>query len=378
LATLSDETQAALRERLPAVSSVSNPVDILAGSGPDLYGMALEALLADPAVDVAVVIMAPNDWFSPADLAEAIAGVADAHDKPVLASLMGRQAAEEALPVLNRRRIPNFAYPERAAPALAAMLARRRWLETAASMQVASEQVAGKQAANQLADELDDVDMGTARAALARGDFAAALVAYGIRLAPAGLAGSAAEAVQLADAIGYPVALKIDSPDISHKTEVGGVILDLAGSPAVRAAYETLLARARATGAPLQGVLVQKMLTGGQELIVGLRRDPQFGPLVLVGGGGIEVELRRDVALGFAPLNERQAAELLDETAAGVLLKGWRGRPPGDRPAVISALRRLAQIGLDLPEIEELEINPLFVLPEGNGAYALDVRGAKR
>jgi acetyltransferase len=120
------------------------------------------------------------------------------------------------------------------------------------------------------------------------------------------------------------------------------------------------------------------MMRGGQELIIGLRRDPQFGPLVLVGGGGVEVELRRDVALGIAPLNERQAADLLDETAAGVLLKGWRGRPAGDRPAVISTLRRLAQIGHDLPEIEELEINPLYVLPEGQGAYALDVRGAKK
>ncbi|MGD8856436.1 MAG: acetate--CoA ligase family protein, partial [Chloroflexota bacterium] len=338
----------------------SNPVDILAGSGPDLYSMALEALLADPAVDAALVIMAPNDWFLPADLAEAIADVAAGHDKPVLASLMGRQAAEEALPVLNRRQIPNFAYPERAGPALAAMLARRRWLETPAEPEV----------------KLDDVDMSAAREALARDDFPAALAAYGIRLAPAGLAGSAEEAAQQAEAIGYPVALKIDSQKISHKTEVGGVILDLADGPAVRAAYETLVARAQAAGTALKGVLVQKMLRGGQELIVGLRRDPQFGPLALVGGGGTEVELRRDVALGIAPLNQRQAGEMLDETLAGALLKGWRGQAAGDRAAVIAALRRLAQIGHDFPEIEELEINPLYVLPVGSGAYALDVRGA--
>jgi acetyltransferase len=224
---------------------------------------------------------------------------------------------------------------------------------------------------------LPGLDRDAARVALDRGDFAAALAAYGIHLAPAGSAGSAAEAVRLADEIGYPVVLKIDSPDVNHKTEVGGVILDLAAGPAVEAAYETLATRARAAGASLKGVLVQKMLAGGQELIVGLRRDPQFGPLALIGGGGTEVELRRDVALGIAPLTERQAAELLDATAAGVLLKGWRGRPAGDRPAVISALRRLAQMGLDFPEIAELEINPLYVLPEGSGAYALDVRGVK-
>jgi acetyltransferase len=364
LASLSAKTQASLRERLPAASSAGNPVDILAGSGPDLYGMALDALLSDPAVDAALVIQAPQDWFLPADLAEMVAKVARGHDKPVLASLMGQQSAKEASPILHQRRIPNFAYPERAAQAFAVMLARRDWLERPEDMPT----------------ELSGVDKAAARTALANGYFPAALAAYGINLPPARLAGSADEAARLANDIGYPVVLKIDSPEFSHKSDVGGVILDLASSPAVRSAYEKIMAQVRTTnaGAIINGVLVQKMMRGGQELIAGVRRDPQFGSLALVGSGGVEVELRRDLAMGIAPLGEYQAGRMLDETMAGTLLRGWRGAPPGDRHATISVLRRVAQIGHDFPAIQELEINPLYVLPEGSGAYALDVRGALR
>jgi len=170
----------------------------------------------------------------------------------------------------------------------------------------------------------------------------------------------------------------VDSPNFSHKSDAGGVILDLADGAAVEVAYERIMTRVRALEpeATINGLLVQRMLKGGQELIVGVRRDPQFGPLVLVGSGGVEVELRRDVALGIAPTGNYQAGRMLDETLAGVLLKGWRGVPPGDRQAAISVVRRVAQMGHDLPEIQELEINPLYVFPEGSGAYALDVRGA--
>jgi acetyltransferase len=364
LAPLTEQTCAYLRKRLPAVSSVENPVDILAGSGPGLYAVALDALLSDPTVDAAVVIQAPQDWFLPASLAEVVAEVAAVHNKPVLASIMGLASVDQALAILHRRRIPNFAFPERAASALAAMLGRRTWLERPPETPAA----------------LDNIDLAAARAALARGDFPAALAAYGINLPPAGLAGSAGEAVRLAEEIGYPVALKVDSPEFSHKSDVGGVILNLTSSTAIQNAYDDIIAGVRQAdaSATIHGVLVQKMMRGGQELIAGVRRDPQFGPLALIGGGGIEVELRRDVALGIAPLDDIQAGRMLDDTLAGALLKGWRGTPAGDRAAVIAALRRVAQIAHDFPEIEELEINPLYVLADGNGAYALDVRGVLR
>jgi succinyl-CoA synthetase beta subunit len=175
------------------------------------------------------------------------------------------------------------------------------------------------------------------------------------------------------------VVLKLDSPDFSHKSDVGGVALNLTDRAAVQTAFENILGAARAASpeATIQGVLVQKMLSGGQELIAGVRRDPQFGPLALVGSGGVEVELLRDVATAIAPLSEAQASRLLDDTRAGVRLKGWRGMPPADRPAAIEAMRRVAQIACDFPEIDELEVNPLYVLPDGEGTYAVDVRGKR-
>jgi acetyltransferase len=185
--------------------------------------------------------------------------------------------------------------------------------------------------------------------------------------------------VQLAGEIGYPVALKLDSTDISHKSDVGGVRLNLVDAASVRSAFDQIVAAAKKAdpAASIEGVLVQKMLAGGQELIVGVRRDPQFGPLALVGSGGVEVELLRDVVTGIAPLSHARAERMLDSTRAGIRLKGWRGFPPSDRLAVIAAMRRVAQIACDFPEIEELEINPLYVLPEGNGAFALDIRGRR-
>jgi acetate---CoA ligase (ADP-forming) len=361
LAPLTDATRDYLRPRLPPASSVDNPVDILAGSGPDIYAIALEALLADPTVDAALVIQAPQDWFLPASLAEVVAEVAAGQDKPVLASIMGLASVDQALEVLRNRRVPNFAFPERAAPALAAMVARRRWLD----------------APGGAAEELSDVNRAAAAAALAPGDFSAALAAYGIGSPATRPAATAEEAVRLAEELGYPVALKLDSPDISHKSDVGGVRLDLADAAAVAGAFGQITGGARQAHreAVIRGVLVQPMLVGGWELIVGVKRDPQFGPMVLIGSGGVEVELQRDVALGIAPLSLTQAGQLLDRTLAGVRLRGWRGQPEGDRQAVIEVMRRMAQLALDFPEIVELEVNPLIVLARGHGAHAVDVRG---
>jgi acetyltransferase len=364
VAALTEETHAFLRPRLPAAASVQNPVDVLAGSGPGTYAVALDTLLSDPEVDAVIVIAVPNDWFLPASLAEVICEVAAVHHKPVMASIMGLASVDQALAILHRRRVPNFAFPERAASTLEAMLARRRWLETPAEPPV----------------ELTNVDQGAAGAALAGDDFVAALAAYGVALPPTGLATSADEATRLAEKIRYPVALKLVSPDISHKSDVGGVVLNLSDEEAVRVAFDLILDSARAAhqDAVIEGVLVQKMLTGGQEVIVGVRRDPQFGPLVLVGRGGIDVELMRDVAMGVAPLTRPQAERMLDSTRAGVRLKGWRGSPPGDRAAVLETMLRLSQLACDFPKIAELEINPLYVLPDGEGAYAVDVRGVVR
>jgi acetyltransferase len=202
------------------------------------------------------------------------------------------------------------------------------------------------------------------------------LQAYGIPLVKGGEAHSAAEAAALAEQIGLPVALKIISPQLLHKSDSGGIRLGLKTAAEVSAAYEQMFSeiRARQPQAELQGVLVEQMAPRGQEVIVGLRRDPGFGPVVMFGLGGIYVELFKDVSFRVAPVSAAEALEMIKETRAGKLLGGLRGAAPADLQAVVEVIQRLGQLGLDFPEIAEAEVNPLLAFPQGQGALALDGR----
>ena len=226
---------------------------------------------------------------------------------------------------------------------------------------------------------MDGVDRAAATAALAGERYYELIGAYRIPVCPSQLATSAEEAAEMAEAAGFPVVLKLVSPELTHKTDVGGVKLDLKDKATVREAFGQIYAAAKAAApdATIRGVLVQRMLREGQEVIVGMRRDPQFGPLILVGSGGVEVELLRDVATGMAPLTRRQAEQMLASTLAGKRLNGLRGKPAADRAAVIDTMLRLSRLASDFPEISELEINPLYALPQGQGAFAVDVRGTR-
>ena len=377
LAPLTAATRVFLRERVFAAASVENPVDILAGAGPATYALCLDALLADETVDAVVVIQAPQDWFKPVSLAEVVGEVVSGglgRHKPVLTSLMGLATAGDATQILHRRRIPNYAFPERACSALGAMWRRAQWLAA--------------QAGPTLVAPPPDVDTaaaarlvrpgGAARPAgwLAAEEPAALLAAYGIATPGSDLAATAEAAVAVAERVGFPVVLKLAATEVTHKTDIGGVVLNVRTPAEVRAAVADLLARVagRAGLGHVQGVTVQHMVPAGVELIVGVVRDPQFGPLVMAGLGGTAVELRREVAFDLAPLTPAQADELLDRTAAGRLLAGFRGAPPADRAAVTATIGRLAQLALDWPEIAEIEINPLIAGPAGAGASAVDAR----
>jgi acetyl coenzyme A synthetase (ADP forming)-like protein len=361
LAQLTEETKKYLRPRLPAAASVNNPVDVLAGSGPATYAVALDTLISDPEVDGVIVIQAPQDWFLPESLAEVIGEVAAIHQKPVLSTIMGLASVDKALSILHRKRVPTFAFPERAASSLVAMYERRQWLDTPEESPV----------------KFRRIDKDAARNAIEENDFSRLLEAYGISLPPSELASKANDAAAIANRIGYPVVLKLVSEDITHKSDVGGVVLTLMDEKSVRQQFYSTIKNIRAEypKAKIHGMLVQKMITGGQEVIVGVRRDPQFGPVVLVGSGGVEVELQRDVSMGIAPLTKSQAERMLENTQAGKRLKGWRSIPPADKKAVIEVMLRMSQLACDFPEIVELEINPLFVLRKGKGAFAVDVRG---
>ncbi len=369
LAPLTDATRDYIRQRVPPAASVNNPVDILAGPGPATYALCLDALLTDETVDAVVAITASQDWFAPSSLAEVI-GEFTGRGKPILAVIMGLASVSDATAVLHRRRIPNFAFPERVGSTLAAMWQRRQWLEA--------------QQDRDAYTAPDGCDPGAARAVIAGSgggwllpeQVDRLLSAYGIRVPGAGLAPDVKAALAIADDVGYPVVLKLAAEDVVHKSDIGGVMLDIKGPDDLRAAFETLMQRARkaVAGATIAGVFVQRMIPPGLDLIAGTVRDPQFGPLVMVGSGGTQVELLKDVTFELAPLTRAQASAMLDRTTAGTLLGGYRGAPPADRAAVVDAIVRLAQLVHDHPPIAEIEINPLMVMERGSGAWAVDAR----
>ncbi len=370
LAPLTDETKAYLRRRVLPAASVDNPIDVLAGSGPATYALCLDALLSDETVDAVVVIQAPQDWFAPVSLAEVI-GEIGRRRKPVLAVLMGLASVSEATAVLHRRRIPNFAFPERVGSTLAAMWHRRQWLDSLSEPDVP---IKPERCDEQAAEAALKTASGGGW--LTSNQAEALLSAYCIQTPGAGLAKDEDDALQLAEKVGYPVVLKLASPDIVHKSDAGGVILNIDGPEELRADYRAMMehTKAHAADATIEGVHIQKMIPTGVDLIVGMVRDPQFGPLVMVGVGGTQVELTRDVTFDLAPLTAAQAETMLTRTRAGRLLAGFRGAPPADRTAVVEVILRLAQLALDHPNLAEIEINPLIVMEAGSGAWAVDAR----
>jgi acetate---CoA ligase (ADP-forming) len=368
LAELSPVTVDALRPLFPAEASIRNPLDMIASATPDGYRAALTALLGDPRIDAVVPIFVPPFGVRQEDVAEAIVGAARTSDKPVLAVLMGRAGLPHGRAELQRAHIPTYIFPESAARAL---LTLNRHVERVARPPAARAR-------------LDDIDRDAARAVLDRAagdrrtqlsqtESLALLRAYGIPAVRGTLAASTDDAVHAADAIGYPVALKIVSPDVLHKTEVGGVRVGLGSACDVRAAYDEMRQRVarEMPHAHVDGVLVQEVITGGCETIVGMTRD-SFGPLIMFGLGGVLVEALHDVVFRIAPLGNADALAMMSSIRGAKLLDGVRGASPVDREAVASVIQRISALAIDFPGIAELDVNPLLARP--NGVVALDAR----
>jgi acetyl coenzyme A synthetase (ADP forming)-like protein len=369
MADLSPETQAVLRQNLNPAAQVGNPVDMLGGAEPPEYALTLKAVLADPGVDMAIPILVPQALVDPVEVARQISLEANAQGKPVVACLMGEVSVGGARQVLHENHVPMYVYPESTGKVLGAMRRYSLWRSQPVE-EITSPEGIDPAAARKCLDE--------AKGVTALGEVGARplLVAYGIPLVAGGLAASSQEAATIASRIGFPVVMKIVSPDILHKSEAGGIRLNLGDGLAVIAAYDRLLGDVarRLPQARLEGVLVEAMAPKGQEVIVGMKRDPNFGPLLMFGLGGIYVELFSDVAFRVAPVGRNEALAMIHQTQAGRLLTGFRGAPEADLEAVVDTILRLGQLALDFPEIEEVEINPLLVFPRGHGALALDCR----
>jgi acetyltransferase len=375
LADLTPETMAAFNKILPTTWSHNNPVDIIGDAKPELYAQAVDIAAKDPNTDGLLVILTPQAMTDPTATAECLKPYAHIEGKPIIASWMGAGQVEKGEDILNAANIPTFKYPDRAAKAFYYMW---RYSENLRSLYETPSMPAqnghGYIDHAQAEKIISDVRK-TGRTILTEFESKNLLSAYGIPTVETQIARTENDAVKLAARLGFPVVLKLYSETITHKTDVGGVQLNLRTASAVRRAWKTIEASvAKKVGAEhFLGVTVQKMIRlEGYELIIGSSVDPQFGPVLLFGTGGQLVEVFKDRSLGLPPLNATLARRMMERTKIFTALKGVRGRKSADIPALEQLLVRFSQLVVEQPWIAEIDINPLLVTSER--IYALDAR----
>lgn len=355
LAQLANSTENDLAAILPPAAGIHNPVDMLASASPRNYEDCLKLLLVDPQVDSVMVILPPPPMYAAESVADAILPVIKSSEKPVVVALLGSELTAGAFERFKFANVVTYPFPERAISALGILARRTEYLKTVNTGEIKKNfQVPPMNAKVISSDEL--------------------LAAYGIPNAPIKLAHNADEAAIIAKELGFPVVLKIASSDISHKSDVGGVLLNINSEAEVMSGYSQLIERVKTakSDALLDGVFMQRQFFGGQEVIMGAVRDAQFGPLVMFGSGGVEAEGLKDISFALAPLSPIEAEELMRRTWAGRKLDGFRNIPPKDKSAVQDILIKLSWLAYEHPEIVEFEINPLYALSKG--AVAIDIR----
>ncbi|MEI7498941.1 MAG: GNAT family N-acetyltransferase [Bacteroidota bacterium] len=374
LAELSEETMKLLNENLPAYWSHGNPVDVLGDARAKRIAKATQIMLADNGVDAVLVILTPQAMTNPNATAKEISALVVSSRKPILAAWLGGKSMHEADDILVENGIPSYKTPEQAIRAFMTMVAYNRNLATLyeTPKDIPVEFALDRQL---LRNSFKEMIIGQP-AILAENISKTILEDFGISTTKPFLASTAEKAIIIAERIGYPVVLKIQSPDITHKSDVGGVQLNLGTDKLVRAAFERIMesAEIKCPEASIEGVTVQKMAShkDSVEMILGIKKDKVFGTVLMVGMGGITAELFGDKALGFPPLNECLARHMIESLKIYPLLKGYRGSPPKNIDKLIQVLIRLSYLAADYPEIAELDINPLLVTPED--VIALDAR----
>lgn len=376
LARLSATTMERLNQALPSHWSHNNPVDVLGDAPPERYATALEAVLADEGVDAVLVVLTPQAMTEPTRIAQIVAATPNPHQKPLLAAWMGGAMVRDGRRVLHDSAIPTYSSPEQAVGAfmhLVSFAARRELLQvTPRDVPITwpRERPAIRQ------EFLTRFRQQAASTFLSEDDSKALLAAYGIPISQPIAAATADESIHIAQELGFPVVMKIRSPDITHKTDVGGVALNLTNEADVRSAFNNMLAsvRSKRPDATVEGVTLQPMITAarGVELLVGAKRDPVFGSVLLVGAGGIMAELLQDRALELPPLDESLARRMIESLRVWPLLQGYRGRPGVDVERLIEVLIRFSVLVTDWPELAEIDINPLLVTADR--LIALDAR----
>ena len=369
VATLHPDIAEELRGKLPAAASVGNPIDVLGDADPGRYAMAVKAAQDDPTVDAVIVILTPQAMTQPTETARAIAAATQGI-KPVLAAFMGGEDVLPGREELVSASLPDYPSPERAVAALKCMVEYASW-------RLRPPRVVARFPVNRRrVERIISRQLRTGRLYIGEVKAKDILRAYDFIVPDGRLVSTVDEAAEAAPRIGYPLAMKIVSPDIIHKSDIGGVKLNLNSAQEVADAYELMMLRIhrQAPEAFLEGVYLEKMVGKGREVILGMTRDPQFGPMLMFGLGGIFVEVMKDVTFHLAPITSAEAMSMLIGTRSYKLLEGVRGEEGVNLSAIAEALQRISQLVTDFPQIAELDINPFIVGKAGEDSVAADAR----
>ena len=371
---LADKTLERLDQVLPKGWSRANPLDILGDATPERYSQAITACLEDPNLDGVLAMLTPQAMTDPVGAAEGVVEARQGGDKPVLACWMGEEQVAPAWQRFLEAQVPYFRSPEAAVEAFAYLARHRRNQELL--MQVPGPHAQREGPDVEGARLIIEGALAEHRKVLSEMESKAVLTAFGLPVLPSVEVQSANQALVMAESVGFPVAMKINSPDISHKSDVGGVRLNITNAQAVRHAYNDLLERVKQQrpDARISGVILERMYGEdyARELLVGVLRDPVFGPVISFGAGGTAVEILRDRSVALPPLNRFIAERLIGETRIATMLGAYRNMPAADRDALVQVLLRISEMVCELPHIQELDINPLMASPEG--ARVVDAR----
>ncbi len=375
---LDQDTQTYLKSFLPAAAATGNPVDMIASAPPEHFEKSVEATLMNQDIDMAIVIYIPVGTAQNDEISKAIErGVANARakgaeNKPVLACLMVEEGTHPPLHVGEKESLPVYAFPESAARVFGKIADYAEWLREPTGMIPEFTDIDTAKARSICRSALRERGKGWLSAAETR----ALLQAYKLPVGAGGVATTAEEAVRLSEEIGYPVAVKLTSLTIVHKSDMGGVYLNLRSADAVYKAFEEIQQKLKDSNQldEMEGVLIQPMVSGGVEVMVGVTNDPVFGPLVAFGLGGVHVEILADVCFRVTPLTDQDVEKMVKEIRGHRLLQGYRGHPPADIQAIKEILLRISLLVEDVPEIFELDLNPIFALEPGKGCRIVDAR----
>ncbi len=371
IAPLKEETVEELKKYLPPTSNFNNPIDVIGDARSDRYEYALKAVVKDENVDSLIVILTPQSMTDIVETANKVVETSRTTDKPILATFMGIVDVSKGVEILKKNKIPHYIFPESAAKTLASMYKYVEWCARPRTTVMVFQDMDKERAKFPI-----EIAIKEGRKHLPEIEAIEVFKAYNLPVLPSKLVNSVEDALMAVQEIGYPVVLKVVSPDIIHKLDVGGVIVGIDNHNDLIQAYLSIQknVKEKAPQAKIKGINIQKMAKPGLELIVGVSRNPKFGPVLMFGLGGSYVEAIKDLTFRLCPIRELGAYKMIEEIRSSKIFSEFRGKRAKDKKAIAEIIMRTSQLVIDIPEIKELDMNPIFLYEEGEGAVIADAR----